>query len=160
MTATIERIAGEDAIVWLDNLERYDYVRESLNHWVPRRGGRIRWPHGRLVGYAELRRDAAPWMAADSLGPAAFARRVFWVKEYDRSEQPNDIYAVGCPIEAVDPRTVAPGVLGDKTTRAWGCTCFDASHPFPGRCHDCHTRRVTTLRTGIAVKGHHPTRKA
>lgn len=160
MTANTKDISSEEAIVWLDNLERYDYVRESLDCWTPRRRGRIRWPLGRLIGYTELRRDAAPWMPADDIGPAAFVRRVFWVKEHDRSEQPDGIYAVGCPVEAVDPRTVTPGVLGDKTTRTWGCECFDASQSFPGRCHDCRNRRAATLRTGTAVRGHHPTRKA
>ncbi|GHF56250.1 hypothetical protein GCM10010504_25520 [Streptomyces griseus] len=52
--------------------------------------------------------------------PGRFIRRVFWVKEYDRSEQPDGTYGTAAPSEAVDPRTVAPGVWGELTERAWG----------------------------------------
>ncbi|MEU0278300.1 DUF6009 family protein [Streptomyces sp. NPDC006195] len=44
---------------------------------------------------------------------------VFWVKDYDRSELPNGTYGTSAP-SAVDPRTVAPGVWGELTERAWG----------------------------------------
>ncbi|AGK76237.1 hypothetical protein SFUL_1265 [Streptomyces microflavus DSM 40593] len=42
--------------------------------------------------------------------PGRFIRRVFWVKEHDRSEQPEGTYKTTAPSEAVDPRTVAPCV--------------------------------------------------
>ncbi|WP_326598366.1 DUF6009 family protein [Streptomyces sp. NBC_01803] len=56
--------------------------------------------------------------------PGTFARRVFWVKDHDRSEQPNGLYKTSAPSEAVDPRTVEPGAWGQLTERAWGS-------PFP-----------------------------
>ncbi|MFI9190476.1 DUF6009 family protein [Streptomyces californicus] len=57
-----------------------------------------------------------------------FTRRVFWVKEHDRSEQPDGAYSSGAPSEAVDPRTVAPRVCGELTERAWGGP-LDATPP-------------------------------
>ncbi|MFE4423129.1 DUF6009 family protein [Streptomyces sp. NPDC056817] len=38
---------------------------------------------------------------------ATSLRGIFWVKEHDRSEQPNGVYKRSAPSEAVDPRTVA-----------------------------------------------------
>ncbi|MFE9168244.1 DUF6009 family protein [Streptomyces kebangsaanensis] len=43
----------------------------------------------------------------------------FWVKEHDRSEQPNGIYRCSAPTKAVDPRTVVPEVWGELAERAW-----------------------------------------
>ncbi|MFJ2098373.1 DUF6009 family protein [Streptomyces anulatus] len=69
---------------------------------------------GRRVGCSVLKSDAP------SGDTGRFVRRVFWVKDYDRSEQPDGMYKTSAPSEAVDPRTVAPGVLGELTERAWG----------------------------------------
>ncbi|MFD7403422.1 DUF6009 family protein [Streptomyces sp. NPDC059866] len=74
---------------------------------------------GRRVGYAVLRADAQSGAV-----PGKYVRRVFWVKEHDRSEQPDGLYKTSAPSGAVDPRTVAPGVWGELTERAWGA-------PFP-----------------------------
>ncbi|MFD3537221.1 DUF6009 family protein [Streptomyces sp. NPDC058664] len=60
---------------------------------------------GLRVGYSVLKPDAP---SGDTTG--RFVRRVFWVKDYDRSEQPDGTYKTSEPSEAVDPRTVAPGV--------------------------------------------------
>ncbi|MFF3620344.1 DUF6009 family protein [Streptomyces sp. NPDC002467] len=70
---------------------------------------------GRRVGYSVLKSDAP---SGDT--PGRFVRRVFRVKDYDRSEQPDGTYKRSAPSEAVDPRTVAPGVWGELTERAWG----------------------------------------
>jgi hypothetical protein len=45
---------------------------------------------------------------------------VFWLKDYDRDSGHGTYLEVSAPSEAVDPRTVAPGVSGQLTARAWG----------------------------------------
>ncbi len=109
---------GEDGIVWLEDPERFDYVRESRTYC----GTRHRRPPkhaldaGRMVGYSTL----APNTRALAGAPGCFERRVFWVKHYDRSEDPDGVYRTGVPAEGVDPRTVRPNELGDLTERAVG----------------------------------------
>ncbi|MFE5092759.1 DUF6009 family protein [Streptomyces sp. NPDC056638] len=110
----------EDRIVWSESVERFDYVRQSVSRSVSTRGEPVPWRGaGRRVGYAVLRNDAPGGMV-----PGKFIRRVFWVKEHDRSEVPGGIYKTSAPSGAIDPRTVAPGVWGELTERAWGA-------PFP-----------------------------
>ncbi|MFH9667729.1 DUF6009 family protein [Streptomyces globisporus] len=106
----------EEQIVWTEEVEDYDYVRQSVERSSSTRRRPVAWTGaGRRVGYAVLR-PAAP--SGDV--PGRFIRRVFWVKDYDRSEQPDGTYKTTAPSEAVDPRTVAPGVWGELTERAWG----------------------------------------
>ncbi|MEU6662286.1 DUF6009 family protein [Streptomyces sp. NPDC046821] len=106
----------EDGIVWTEDAERMDYVRQSVDLFATTRRKPVAWNgSGRRVGYAVLNPDAP---SGDE--PGRFARRVFWVKNYDRSEQPKGTYRDHAPSEAVDPRTVAPGVWGELTERAWG----------------------------------------
>ncbi|MFF1732012.1 DUF6009 family protein [Streptomyces sp. NPDC058247] len=105
----------EDEIVWTEDVETLDYVRQSIELSISTRRKPVAWQgSGRRVGYAVLRLDAP---SGDE--PVRFARRVFWVKGYDRSEQPNGTYEYSAPSEAVDPRTVAPGVWGELTESAW-----------------------------------------
>ncbi|MFB7370330.1 DUF6009 family protein [Streptomyces sp. NPDC056222] len=73
------------------------------------------WPGGTPSWLRRSEQDAPS--APDA--PGAFARRVFWVKEHDRS-RPDGVYNSGALTEAVDPRTVAPGVWGELTEPAWG----------------------------------------
>ncbi|MET9597430.1 DUF6009 family protein [Streptomyces sp. NPDC006459] len=116
MSKDFEAIRHEESILWTEDTDSLDYVREYLevNAGTRRRPVPWRGP-GRRVGYSVLKADA-PSLAV----PGKFARRVFWVKEYDRSEQPTGTYETTAPSEAVDPRTVAPGVWGELTDRAWG----------------------------------------
>ncbi|MDG5807493.1 DUF6009 family protein [Streptomyces ossamyceticus] len=121
---TCKRIAPlldhEDHIVWIEEVEAFDYVRQSVSRSVSSRSGPVAWTGaGRRVGYAVLRHDAPSGAV-----PGRYVRRVFWVKDHDRSEQPNGIYRDSAPSGAVDPRTVAPGVWGELTEHAWGT-------PFP-----------------------------
>lgn len=107
-------IIWEADIVWLQDVMEWDYVRQSLllvpyRQRKPRRGV---IGDGEVVGYSILDTDAP---SAD-LG--RFYRRVFWVKRHDRHAEPEGVYASGCPVEAVDPRTLAPGVIGNND-RAW-----------------------------------------
>ena len=108
-------LAGEERIVWLADIAGLDYVRQALCLTHRRRGQPAGWRSGRLVGYAELRRDA-PNTGADYV----FARRVFYLMAGDRDGEPAGTYRNNAPMEAVDPRTVQPGVPGELTARAWG----------------------------------------
>jgi hypothetical protein len=102
-------LRNESRIVWLEDPSRFDYVRESLYMVTNRRTGRPGFPPrdvGRLIGYAELQREPGP-------GVKVYMRRVFWLKPYDRGEAEDDgTYATTAPAEAVDPRTVVPGIAG------------------------------------------------
>ncbi|MER6699784.1 DUF6009 family protein [Streptomyces fimicarius] len=93
---------------------------------LARGGAPVSWRGqvGRQVGYALLKSNAP----SDGDAPGMFTRRVFWVKEHNRSEQPDGAYSSGTPSEAVDPRTVAPRVCGELTERAWGGP-LDAAPP-------------------------------
>ncbi|MFC7353207.1 MULTISPECIES: DUF6009 family protein [Streptomyces] len=121
-----EDIKHEDEIVWTEDVSSFDYVRETLVDGVGTRRRPVSWrgQAGRRVGYALLKSNAP----SDRDAPGMFTRRVFWVKEHDRSEQPDGAYSSGAPSEAVDPRTVAPRVCGELTERAWGGP-LDASPP-------------------------------
>ncbi|MFD2623268.1 DUF6009 family protein [Streptomyces chumphonensis] len=106
----------EDGIVWMEDIGSFDYVRQSVELSVATRRRPVPWRGaGRRVGYAVLRPDAP---SGDV--PGKFVRRIFWVKDHDRSEEPNGTYSRSAPSEAVDPRTVSPGVWGELTQRAWG----------------------------------------
>ncbi|MGW3848670.1 DUF6009 family protein [Streptomyces fagopyri] len=109
-------IQHEERIVWTEDIDRFDYVRESLTTDAGTRARPVSWHGaGRRVGYSTLKRDAP---SNDVAG--RFTRRIFWIKEHDRSERPDGVYKDATPSEGVDPRTVAPGVWGEVTERAWG----------------------------------------
>ncbi|MCB5910147.1 DUF6009 family protein [Streptomyces pinistramenti] len=113
-----EVLKHEESIVWTEGVEGFDYVRETLVRDAATRRRAVPWPGpGRRVGYSVLRANAP---SGD--GPGMFTRRVFWVKEYDRSEygKQKGPYRTGTPSEGVDPRTVKPGTWGEQTDRAWG----------------------------------------
>ncbi|MFF2641063.1 DUF6009 family protein [Streptomyces niveus] len=121
MGENLRALEYEDDIVWTEDIESFDYVRQSVELSVSTRRHPVPWSgHGRRVGYAVLRPDAPSGEV-----PGKFIRRVFWVKEYDRSEQPNGTYKRSAPSEAVDPRTVVPGVWGELTLRAKGAPSSD-----------------------------------
>ncbi|MEV0090077.1 DUF6009 family protein [Streptomyces sp. NPDC050738] len=116
MTKDREAICHEDGIIWTEDISTFDYVRQTLVVDASTRRRPVSWRgQGRRVGYSVLK-PGSP--SGDS--PGGFVRRVFWVKDYDRSEQPRGTYKTTTPSEGVDPRTVAPGVWGDLTDRAWG----------------------------------------
>ncbi|MFJ2610230.1 DUF6009 family protein [Streptomyces sp. NPDC087425] len=109
-------IQHEERIVWTEDMDGFDYVRETLTTEAGTRARPVPWHGaGRRVGYSTLKRDAP-----NNDSPGQFTRRIFWVKEHDRSERPDGVYKTATPSEGVDPRTVAPGVWGDITERAWG----------------------------------------
>ncbi|MFD4541337.1 DUF6009 family protein [Streptomyces bauhiniae] len=116
MSGNLRALEYEDGIVWTEDVERFNYVRQSIELSVSTRRLPVLWSgSGRRVGYAVPRSDSP---AGDV--PGKFIRRVFWVKVDGRSEQPGGTYNCSAPSERVDPRTVAPGVWGELTEQAWG----------------------------------------
>jgi hypothetical protein len=110
-----QMLEQESDIVWTEDVSGLDYVRQRINCYANRRIGGMQFRGlGRRVGYSTLKpgspRTNNPW----------WVRREFSVSRDDRSEQPAGVYEIGTPVEGVDPRTVAPGVLGTLTERAWG----------------------------------------
>ncbi len=107
-----EDISQELAIHWDEPIDNLDYVRASMAYAGTRARGVPWYGPGRRVGYAILRPDA------DNAGLYYFDRRVFWLKDYDRDSDPGGVYETGTPSEGIDPLTVAPGIWGEKTSRA------------------------------------------
>ncbi|MEV7004749.1 DUF6009 family protein [Streptomyces sp. NPDC093982] len=110
-----DEILHEIAFVWLEDRDRLDYVRQSLDRLPTRRGKPAYYRAGRMVGYALLGPQAKP-----SRSSGTFRRRVFWLLPHDRDTDPEGLYITGAPAEAVDPRTLTPGLKGRKTERSEG----------------------------------------
>lgn len=90
-----------------------DYVRQSayLLRMRTRAPGKQSGER-RLVGYATV--------GSQTRGVGGYSlRRAFWLKDYDRYFDPTGSYRTGTPAEAVDPRTVQPGIAGEVTKRAY-----------------------------------------
>ncbi|SCF67093.1 DUF6009 family protein [Streptomyces sp. Ncost-T10-10d] len=123
MSVLIEpgQLAHENALVWLENTDALEYVRQSLDRLPTRRGKPAYHRDGRMVGYAVL----GP-TSRSSRASGTFLRRVFWLLPHDRDGQPDGLYASGAPSEAVDPRTLAPRVKGCKTRRSEGGPLSDS----------------------------------
>jgi uncharacterized protein DUF6009 len=109
---TEEELCHENNVVWLEDPDRLDYVRQSRDKTTRRRGKPAYAREGRIVGYAELTADAEQ---ADS---GYYQRRVFYLLPHDRDYAPEGVYREGAPGEAVDPRTIRPGKVGEKTPRS------------------------------------------
>ncbi|MET9535738.1 DUF6009 family protein [Streptomyces sp. NPDC006649] len=123
MSALIEpdQLAHESDLIWLEDTDHLDYVRQSLDR-LPTRGRKPAYHRdGRMIGYAVLGPESRASRASGT-----FLRRVFWLLPRDRDSQPEGIYALGAPSEAVDPRTLAPRVKGYKTQRSEGGPPSDA----------------------------------
>lgn len=97
-------LEDEEEIIWLEDVSEARYVREALMLVKNSRGKpEIEADDTRVVGYANLVSEA------DCATGYAF-RRVFTLRDYDPyGRQPYQM-----PTEAVDPRTVEPGVPGRK----------------------------------------------
>ena len=103
----------EEKIVWLEDIAPLYFVRESMS-WqtygvgkrgpiklrAPRKGGMVT----RHVGYATI---------SNNRYIGSFPRRIFWVKGDDEAPV-GGARGYGMPCEAVDPRSVAPGVPGTR----------------------------------------------
>jgi hypothetical protein len=112
---TEDEISHETQLVWLEDVDGLDYVRQSLDRLPTRKGKPPYHRDGRMVGYALLNTTAKASRASGT-----FRRRVFWLLPHDRDSQPDGLYAKSAPAEAVDPRTLEPRVKGYKTERSEG----------------------------------------
>ena len=111
-------LKNEIEIVWLKPLDDLDYVR-TWDTWESRPAARPRLYGMRVVGYSVA--GCSEKVPSRSIGAKRkYRRRIFWLKESDRDLEPHGVYKLGCPFDAVDPRTLAPGIRGLKTERAWG----------------------------------------
>ncbi|MDX3537363.1 DUF6009 family protein [Streptomyces sp. MB09-01] len=105
----------ESTVVWLENPDDLDYVRQALDKTARRRGKPRYARDGRMVGYSELDENAE----ADP-DSGLQLRRVFFLLPHDRDTEPDGLYQEGAPGEAVDPRTIEPRRVGEKTPRSQG----------------------------------------
>ncbi|MDX2918395.1 MULTISPECIES: DUF6009 family protein [Streptomycetaceae] len=106
-------LVHEANVVWLEDPEGLDYVRQALDK-TPRRKNKPRYARdGRMIGYIELGADAE----ADP-DSGLYRRRVFFLLPHDRDSDPEGVYRQGAPGEAVDPRTIEPNRVGEKTPRS------------------------------------------
>ncbi|GAA2469447.1 DUF6009 family protein [Streptomyces mauvecolor] len=103
----------EAALVWLEDPENLDYVRQALDKLARRRGKPRYERDDRVVGYTELDQHAE----ADP-DSGLYRCRVFFLLPHDRDTEPNGVYNVGAPGEAIDPRTLQPRRVGEKTPRS------------------------------------------
>ncbi|MFF3606858.1 DUF6009 family protein [Streptomyces sp. NPDC002463] len=115
----------EAEVVWLEDLDGLDYVRQALDKTKRRNTKPPYARDGRMVGYALLDDGASP--DPDS---GLYKRRVFFLLPHDRDSLPDGLYREGAPGEAVDPLTIAPKQPGAKTPRSQnGSTAVAASTP-------------------------------
>ncbi|MFC8270329.1 DUF6009 family protein [Streptomyces cinereoruber] len=105
----------ETDLVWLEDITRLDYVRQSLDRLPTRSGKPAYHRDGRMVGYAILGPGAKASRASGT-----FRRRVFWLLPHDRDTEPEGLYASSAPAEAIDPETLQPATKGRKTERSEG----------------------------------------
>jgi len=99
------RLTDEADIIWLEDIERLDYVREVIYSSYPSRWRKPSWRchDGRLVGYATL--VDRPQYSGGPRSRCHYSRRVFWLACHDRDSHPDGVYRTTTPCEAVDPRT-------------------------------------------------------
>ncbi|SOF02384.1 hypothetical protein SAMN05446589_9525 [Streptomyces sp. OV198] len=115
-------LSHEEEVVWLEDTERLDYVRQALDKTRRRDRKPPYTRDGRIVGYALLNSEARP--DPDS---GLYRRRVFFLLPHDRDSRPEGCYQEGAPGEAVDPRSIAPRKPGIKTSRSQA----GLAHPAP-----------------------------
>lgn len=132
-----ESLRLETEIIWLEPIAPLPYVREQFIDWSnPRR--RPRFGTGRIVGYAVVRPDGRR---------EGYRRRVFRLQANDRPYLPDGPYRDGFPTDAVDPLTVAPGVLGthpriaQQASGAGPAAGCPETHPTARERHERKPRR-------------------
>jgi hypothetical protein len=97
-------LAYEKSIVWLEDITKLGYVRVVRVCCAKSRRGPLELNSGeRVVGYAKLMPDAPR-----DTKTQRFARRLFYLKDLDRSGMNDKI-----PVTAVDPRSILPGIAGE-----------------------------------------------
>jgi hypothetical protein len=117
------KLVGESNVIWLRDISDIPYVRVYVNECCYRRKGKLKYSDFEVIGYTELEKDAP-----NNGMRGCFTRRVFWLKPHDRFYEPKGVYKIGCPVEAIDPLTIAPKIFGQQTDRAWGKPLPKALH--------------------------------
>lgn len=103
----VNSFSEEERIVWLRDPLQFSYLRESFRYSMRRRGpisGRNIGDLAFIVGYAECAPGSGEYVY-DRVN--VYRRRFWWLKVYDRDLDPNGVYAHACPMEAVDPASIA-----------------------------------------------------
>jgi len=106
-----DSLKWESEIIWRIPPKDIPYVRH-LFKYCSNPDKLIRHGNRRIAGYAILR----PGLTCEM----GYLRRVFYLCPEDRYFEPEGTYKRGVPMEAIDPLTVATGVLGSVTDRASG----------------------------------------
>ncbi|WP_406182160.1 DUF6009 family protein [Streptomyces canus] len=106
-------LTHEEHVVWLEDPESFDYVRQALDKTRRRNTKPPYARDGRMVGYALLDVQAEP--DPDS---GLYTRRVFFLLPHDRDSLPGGLYREGAPGEAVAARTIEVKKVGEKTPRS------------------------------------------
>lgn len=103
-------LAYEKSIVWLKDIEGVRFVRTVDVRCARSRRGALNLSTGeRVIGYSKLTPDAPRNRETD-----CFTRRLFYLKPSDSDKQSR------VPQDAVDPRTILPGVRGETPVIAVG----------------------------------------
>lgn len=85
-------LTHEEHVVWLEDPENLDYVRQALDKTRRRNTKPPYARDGRMVGYALLDGQAEP--DPDS---GLYKRRVFFLLPHDRDSLPTGLYREGAP---------------------------------------------------------------
>jgi hypothetical protein len=119
-----EDLRYESNITWRKNPQDIRFVRVAYPDFAYRKGlsdqDRERLEingYRELIGYADLYDNAPLKKIKNDTGDDYYycKRRIFFLESGDLTE-PN--YAGDCPMEAVDPLTVKPQLMGWQTERA------------------------------------------
>lgn len=111
------QLTHETSVVWLEDPDTLDYVRQALDK-TTRRSGKPRYARdGRMIGFTELSTEASP-----NPDRGLYQRRTFFLLPHDRPDDPEGVYKTGAPGEAVDPRTIEPRRVGEKPPGSQGGT--------------------------------------
>lgn len=96
----------ESSIVWTEDISRLDFVRVAVIRNARSRRGRLMLddPRVTVVGYSKLLESAPADPQSD-----LFTRRIFYLREEDSRLNMNAF-----PMMAIDPKTVGPGLAGEK----------------------------------------------
>ena len=110
-----EELRLENSVVWLEDASDFDYIREIP--WVvvdPYQIPPLLHPGYRMIAFTRL----VPGLK--EVEGKNYMRRYFELRPVDRDSDPNGTYSREsrcCPSEAVEPKTVSPGVPGRRTSR-------------------------------------------
>jgi hypothetical protein len=108
-----DEISHETELVWLEDINELDYVRQSLDRLPTRKGKPAYHRDGRMVGYATLGPNAkASHASHTSHASGTFRRRVFWHLPHDRDSNPAVLYANSARPKPSTPQPLSsrPGI--------------------------------------------------